>query len=314
MEASYQINPEQERASRAVLGLPVISIQESLMLGYIKQILIDGQDRLVQAFVVERRRLGKEDRVLPFAAVSGFGEDSITIDKMTLLERKGLSHQYVRALRRPLPILGARVFTDSGKTLGKVEEYRFSILDGKISGLEVAGSGLFKDRSLLHGQYVIAISPQTVMVKDAAIANAVTVENPFLSNMESAAETVKEKATDLSNSAREATKKFSASFNGTMNRLRNREDNEEGIPSPQASDVPDLVENEEIAQAEVVEMYPVGEHIPVDDQEQAAPAERQAPTGKAAAAESQQDATGPDAAEEEEPADDAVRDNVGKQA
>lgn len=227
MEAGYQINPEQERASRAIIGLPVISIQEGLVLGYIKQILIDGQNRLVQAFVVEKRRMGKEDRILPFSAVSGFGEDSITIEKLTLLERKGLSHQYVRALRRPLPVLGSRVFTDSGKTLGKVEEYRFSILDGSICGLEVAGSGLFKDKSLLQGSYIIAISPQTIMIKDAAIAAAVTVENAFLSNMENAADMVKEKAAGIGNSALEATKKLSANFNDAMSRLRSRDEEDE---------------------------------------------------------------------------------------
>lgn len=302
MDAGYQINPEQERASRAVIGLPVLSIQEGLVLGYIKQILLDGQNLLVQAFIVDKRRMGKEDRLLPFAAVSGFGEDSVTVEKLSLLERKGLSPQYVRALRRPLPVLGARVFTDSGKTLGKVEEYRFSIEDGSISGLEVAGSGLFKGRSLLQGRYIIAISPQTIMVKDAAIATAVTVDNPFLSNMESAADLVKEKAAEIGSSAKEAGKKISANINDAVSRLRSREADEAAAeesaepqcipeaekageqadaPQAQAEDAPQAPAEEKQPQAEDAPQPPAEEEPPTDPAQAEADREADAPQADA---------------------------------
>ena len=216
-----------DRTSKSILGMPVYSIKEGIPLGIIKQILIDGKTNRVQGFIVEKRRFSREERVLPFPAITGFGEDTITVERQGLLERKGINQQFLKAIRFPLPIVGARVFTAGGKTLGKVEEYRFSTIDGGITGLEIAGDGFFKVRSLVDGATIIAIAPRTIMLKDAAITSAIALENSFLAGVESAAAIVREKAVDLKNNASEAGKKLSANFNEAVSKLRQR--SEEGI-------------------------------------------------------------------------------------
>ena len=215
-----------DRTSKSILGMPVYSIKEGIPLGIIKQILIDGKTNRVQGFIVEKRRFSREERVLPFPAITGFGEDTITVERQGLLERKGINQQFLKAIRFPLPIVGARVFTAGGKTLGKVEEYRFSTIDGGITGLEIAGDGFFKVRSLVDGATIIAIAPRTIMLKDAAITSAIALENSFLAGVESAAAIVREKAVDLKNNASEAGKKLSANFNEAVSKLRQR--SEEG--------------------------------------------------------------------------------------
>ena len=110
--------------------------------------------------------------------------------------------------------------------MGKVEEYRFSTIDGGITGLEIAGDGFFKVRSLVDGATIIAIAPRTIMLKDAAITSAIALENSFLAGVESAAAIVREKAVDLKNNASEAGKKLSANFNEAVSKLRQR--SEEG--------------------------------------------------------------------------------------
>jgi len=220
-------NVRQERTSKSMIGMPVLSIAEGQPLGQIKQILIDVKNKAVQAFVLERRRFSRDERILPFAAISGFGEDTITIEKYSLLERKGQSYQYVRALRQPLPLIGARVFTAGGRTLGKVEEYRFSLKDGSITGLEIAGDGLFKNRTLVDGQYIIAVAAHTVMIKDQAIEAAVALENPFLTNMESAADTMREAATVIKDNAVVAGKRLAENFNEAVDKLWGREGEQE---------------------------------------------------------------------------------------
>lgn len=209
-----------DRASKSIIGMPVYSIQEGMALGFIKQILIEGKVGSVIGFILEKRRFSREERILPFSAVSGFGEDTITVERQNLLERKGANPQFMRAIRSPLPIIGSRVFTAGGKTLGRVEEYRFSPENGAISGLEIAGDGLFRVRSLVDGQHIIAIAPRTIMLKDAAIDSAISLENSFMTGMENAAATVRERAADLRNNASQAGRKLSASFNETMSRLR----------------------------------------------------------------------------------------------
>ena len=211
-----------ERARGDILGMPVISIQDGLVLGRIRQLLIDGKTYQVQGFLVEKRYGSKEDRILPFPAVASFGTDSITIERPSLLERKGASHQYIRALRRPLAIIGSRVFTTDGKTLGKVEEYRFSTESGTITALELS-SGLFREHLLVSGAHIIAISPQTVMLKSEAAAEAAAMENALLANMENAAETVRSRAAAFYSSTADATKKLTGGLSEAVSRLRSRD-------------------------------------------------------------------------------------------
>ena len=205
-----------QRSSREMLGMPVYSISEGLLLGNIKRLLISGKECRVQGFVVEKKRFSREERVLPFEAISGFGEDTVTVERQSLLERKGQSQQYLKALRAPLPILGAKVFTAGGRTLGKVEEYRFSTETGVISGLEIAGEGFFRERALLDGASVIAIAPRTIMVKDAAIETARSLE----SGLQNAAAKIRERAADIKTNASEAGRRLSATFNDTMSKMR----------------------------------------------------------------------------------------------
>lgn len=213
----------QERTSKSVIGMPVLSIAEGQPLGQIKQILIDVKNKAVQGFLLERRRFSRDERILPFSAVTGFGEDTITIEKYSLLERKGQSHQFVRALRQPLPLIGARVFTAGGRTLGKVEEYRFSLENGTITGLEIAGDGLFKARTLVDGDFIIAVAAHTVMIKDQAIEAAQPLENTFLTNVENAADTMREAASSLKDNAVVAGKRIAENFNDAVDKLWGRE-------------------------------------------------------------------------------------------
>lgn len=215
-----------DRTSRSILGMPVYSIQEGQPLGNIKQILVDGKSNRVQGFIVEKRRFSREERFLPFAAVSGFGEDTLTVEKQGLLERKGANQQNLRAIRSSLPIIGARVFTAGGKTLGKVEEYRFSTETGAISGLEMTGDGFFPVHSLVDGSCIIAIAPRTIMLKDEAIDSAIPLDSGFLAGMENAAAAVRERATDLKNNASEAGRRLSANFNEAKERLMQRSEEE----------------------------------------------------------------------------------------
>ncbi|MEG1661730.1 MAG: PRC-barrel domain-containing protein [Clostridiales bacterium] len=114
----------QEITGKSLIGMPVYSIREGIGLGQVKSLLIEAKDQCVLALIVERRRFNREEKILPFSAISGIGEDAITVEKASLLERKGINTLYLRALKHPVQLIGAKVFTVGGKTLGKVEEYR----------------------------------------------------------------------------------------------------------------------------------------------------------------------------------------------
>jgi uncharacterized protein YrrD len=210
--------------SRKIIGMPVYSCKEGLYLGNIKNLLVDIRGCLVQGFVVERRRMSKDEKIIPFTAIHSFGDDGITIETATQMERRGQSPQYIRALRHPIAIIGSRVFTTAGRTLGKVEEYRFDHETGDISGLEISPDGFFKVRSLVKGEYIIAITGNTVMLNDIAANDAEEIENVFISNVGNAAETVKEKAGEIINNTADLTRRFSSNISEKMERFKKREE------------------------------------------------------------------------------------------
>ena len=198
---------EADRARGDVLGMTVISISEGMELGQVKQILI-GPSYRVEGFVVARRR-SREERVLPFAAVSSFGEDRITVERQTVLEHGNAPARYGRQPRRPLPLIGARVFTAGGRVLGKVEEYHFSVEDGSLTALELSG-GFFREKTLLPGRCIIAVSPQTVMLKDEALDQALPVENPLRAGVAAAMGSVSEAAGSLAEGTRDGAKRLAS--------------------------------------------------------------------------------------------------------
>lgn len=211
-------------STKKIIGMPVYSCNEGLYLGNIRQLLVDAKACSIQGFVLERRRMGKDERILPFEAVYNFGEDGVTVETVNSIERRGQSSKFIRALRHPVTIIGSRVFTTGGRTLGKIEEYRFNSATGQISGLEIAPDGFFKVRSLVNGKHIIAIAGRTVMLKDEATDDALEIENTFLSNMGNAAETVKEKASEFMNNTADMTKRLSANIGEKMEKMKKRDE------------------------------------------------------------------------------------------
>ena len=211
-------------ASKKIMGMPVYSCQEGLYLGNIRTMLLDAKNYLVQGFLVERRRAAREDRILPLGAVRSFGKDGITVNSVADMERIGQSSKYIRAIRHPLIIIGSRVFTTAGRTLGKVEDYRFNTETGLISGFEISPDGFFKEKTLVHGKYLIAISGRTIMLQEEAASDVIGLGSGFIGNMGNAASSVKEKAGEIMANTAQITKKVSANLNEKMGKFIKGED------------------------------------------------------------------------------------------
>ncbi|MEG1501476.1 MAG: PRC-barrel domain-containing protein, partial [Clostridiales bacterium] len=142
-----------EKVSKSILGMAVYSVQEGQMLGSVKNLLIDNKEKAVLGLIVERRKLNREERVITFEHIHNIGDDVITIDKAVSLSHPRNIPQLLRQLRNPLQIIGARVFTIGGKTLGRVNEFRFNSQTGKITGLEMGGhnnNSIFKEKTAIN--------------------------------------------------------------------------------------------------------------------------------------------------------------------
>jgi len=175
---------EQLKASKKTLGMAVYSMQEGQNLGQVKNLIIDDKGKRLLALVVEKRRLTKEEKLLPFSAVKSVGDDVITVERGQALTQRGLDPAVMRALRRPVQPLGARCFTTGGKTAGRVEEFYIDVADGSIALLELSGGSLLTGKTLVEGRYIIALAPHTIMLDDEALVTSRPQENGLLSSME----------------------------------------------------------------------------------------------------------------------------------
>ena len=223
-----------ERSRSAVLGMRVISISEGLELGRIRQVVVTQEPRLA-GFTVRGKR-SRNDRWLAFAAISSFGEDRITVESQKLLGRGNSFALPDRRRRGPLSLVGSRAFTAGGRVLGRVEEYTFSTEDGRVLSLEIS-NGPLGERLRLPGRFIIAISPQTVMLKDEALDEARPAEGTLRSGINAAAGAVSGAAGTLASSTLQGAKKLTAN----LARLREKE---------QAADAEELDAGDETTEEE----------------------------------------------------------------
>ena len=222
-------NTASERSRSAVLGMKVVSISEGLELGQIRQIVISPEYR-VCSFLV-RCRHSRDERKLSLSSVSSFGEDRITVESQSLLERANSFARQNRRLRGPLTLTGARVFTAGGRVLGRVEDYSFSTVDGSLTALEIS-TGPLQERMRLPAGYIIAVSPQTVMIKDEALTEASPSAGSLRSGISSAFGALTEAAGSLADATRQGAKKLSS----TLSSRQPDNDTEDAVPDTESPD------------------------------------------------------------------------------
>ena len=213
-----------ERSRSSVLGMRVISISEGLELGRIRQAVVTQEPR-VAGFTVRGKR-SRNDRWLAFTAVSSFGEDRITVESQKLLSRGDGFAMSAPRRRGPLSLVGSRAFTSGGRV--RVEEYGFSTEDGSIIALEIS-NGPLRERLRLPGRFIIAISPQTVMLKEEALDEARPAESALRFGINAAAGAVSGAAGSLAGTTLYGAKKLTANL--VRLREKGQAENAENPPS-----------------------------------------------------------------------------------
>lgn len=162
-----------EKPSRKIIAMPVYSIHEGQNLGRIRSLVINPEKKEVLALLVEKRSLVKESKVVFFNHIKSIGENVITLDKSSYMQVQKNANfpEALQYMRRPVRIITSKVLTESGKELGKVDEFFIDCVSGKITRLELTGSfsgSLLKDTISLNADYISTIGADVIIVKDAA--------------------------------------------------------------------------------------------------------------------------------------------------
>lgn len=153
--------------SKKFLSLPIISLKEGQQIGYVRNLIIDPRIKAVAAFVVDPKGFFKEQRIIPFNRVVSIGENAITVSTESQVEKATNLPDILNLLKEKAALIGTKVMTVNGKTLGITEEFYIDSEKGNISHLDISGGkieGLFSGKARLHADDILTMGSDVIVV------------------------------------------------------------------------------------------------------------------------------------------------------
>lgn len=172
------------KPSRKYLSLPIISLQEGQQIGYVKSLILNAGTKALAAIVVDTKGFFKDQRIIPYSKVVSVGEDAITIDTESHVEKTSSLPELLDLVKEKLTIIGTKMVTETGKTLGIAEEYYVDPETGKIAQIEISGGkieGFLSGKAWISAEYITTIGHDVIITqKDSE--NSLTVADKGLSD------------------------------------------------------------------------------------------------------------------------------------
>lgn len=167
------------KPSRKFISLPIVSLSEGQHIGYVKSLVIDANTKSLAALVVDLKGFFKDQRIIPYNKVISVGDDAITIDKGAHVEKSASLPEILTLIKEKLSIIGTRVITQNGKTLGVAEEYYIDPETGRITQIQISGGkleGLLNGKALLQAEYISTIGHDVIVTEKGSEAHLVTAD------------------------------------------------------------------------------------------------------------------------------------------
>lgn len=171
------------KPSKKYLSLPIISLQEGQKIGYVKSLILDAAKKSLAAIVVDPKGLFKDQRIIPYSKVVSVGDDAITIDKVSHVEKTSNLPELLDMFKQKLSIIGTKIVTETGKTLGTADEYYVDPQTGEITQIEISGGkleGILSGKAWISANCIITIG-HDVIVAQKESENTLTVADKGLS-------------------------------------------------------------------------------------------------------------------------------------
>lgn len=154
------------KPSRKFLSLPIITLHEGQHIGYVKSLILDPRTKSLAALVIDPKGFFKDQRIIPYSKVVSVGDDAITIDKSSQVEKPANLPEILNLLKEKLSIIGTRVVTESGKVLGTADEYFIESETGKVKEIEISGGkieGFLTGKARLQADQLVTIGHDVIV-------------------------------------------------------------------------------------------------------------------------------------------------------
>ncbi|OPY58859.1 MAG: PRC-barrel domain protein [Pelotomaculum sp. PtaU1.Bin035] len=203
------------KRSRQITSLSVISLEEGQQIGTVKGLVVDPASKKLAALIIEQKGWFKEQRFIPYHKVHSVGNDAITVEKNSCVEKSGSLSDIVKLLKDKVGIIGSKMVAENGTVLGFVDEYCVDLATGAIAGLEFSGNLI---DSVINGRAFLDIFFVRTLGKEVTIITSEGVENIFKMDggLQETVKSLKESTGHILNSTIQKTKELGASINNKV--------------------------------------------------------------------------------------------------
>lgn len=219
------------RKSKQFIGMPVISMEEGRQIGTVRGLVVDPAQKAVAALIIEQKGWFKEQKFVPFIRLHSVGENAITLEHSSSAQRAAKLPDVVRLARERTAVLGARLVTESGTSLGQVDEYYVDLESGNIIGLEFSGgflNSMMEGRAFLDSEFIRTIGKEVIICQNEALDNIVRMEG----GLQETVRRVQKSTSQAWGATRQKTRELGEALNRTVVRSRRERDDDEPAPPP----------------------------------------------------------------------------------
>lgn len=157
--------------SQKLISLPVISLEDGLEVGIVRDLVIKPSAKVVYALIVDQRKWFKDQKIIPFSKIRSIGDDAITIEQNNSAQKPANLPEMVGLIKENVALIEAKVIAEDGTTLGFVEEYYVDRHTGAILQLELGGNflnSLLKGNGLLAADYIKTMGKKVLVASEGA--------------------------------------------------------------------------------------------------------------------------------------------------
>lgn len=210
--------------SKTLLSMPIISLEEGKHIGRVRGIVVDPDTFTIAALITDKQGWFGDYKVVPYERVMSIGDHAVTIDKKASIEKPSNLPEIARLMKNKQPILGAKVFSESGTLLGIVDELLYNKETGAIDSLEISGrflESVFRGRISIPSDAVITFGTDAIIVETDYHKDMHSLESPAKTTLNS----LKTSGTKLFGSTKDATKQLGKSLSDSINEFTESTDN-----------------------------------------------------------------------------------------
>lgn len=162
------------KRSAELIGLPIMSIEEGIELGRVKDIIVHPQKKEINSLVIEDDSWWKESKIISFGLIRGI-EETITVNNSSSVVTISLLPEVERLLENKVSVIDSNVITYSGKLIGKITEYFIDKRTGNIEAYLLTEQKIKNDYYgdlLLPKSCITTLGKKMVVVVDEIVQYA----------------------------------------------------------------------------------------------------------------------------------------------